>query len=252
MLATIRRAKLEQVLERTGSCRVSELAQLLDVSEMTVRRDLDELVVEGKARKVHGGAVSTAVAVAQEPLFLEKAERAREEKHRIAQAAAALVEAHSAIGIGAGSTAAALAGQLIGVPGLTVVTNSLPVSDALHRTDVAVVLTGGQRTPSDALVGPASVATLVGLHLDQVFLGSHGLHVSHGLTTPNLLEADTNRALLASAARVVVVADSSKWGVVGLATFGRLDEVDVLVTDSVPPSARRAVGRAVGSVVVAR
>lgn len=255
MLATVRRAELEHVLARAGSCRISELAQLLDVSEMTVRRDLDELVREGKARKVFGGAVSTSGATAEEPLFAEKARRAQDEKAQIARRAAAFVEPGSAIGIGAGSTAAVFAAQLVEVPGLTVVTNSIAVSDAFHRSAArsqTVVLTGGQRTPSDALVGPASVATLAGLHVDQVFLGTHGLDLDHGLTTPNLFEADTNRALIGAAARLVVLADASKWGLVGLATFAQLADVDVLVTDAVPSGVRRAAARLVGSLVVAK
>src|SRR5690606_21722240 len=104
------------------------------------------------------------------------------------------------------------------VPRLTVVTNSLPVSEVLHRSgrrDQTVVLTGGVRTPSDALVGPVAVSALDGLHADMLFMGVHGLDVRHGLTTPNLAEAETNRAFIGSARRLVVVADRSKWGLVG-------------------------------------
>jgi Transcriptional regulators of sugar metabolism len=99
------------------------------------------------------------------------------------------------------------------------VTNSLQVADVLHRSprpDLTVVLTGGVRTPSDALVGPVAVNAVRSLHLDVLFLGVHGIAADVGLTTPNLLEAETDRALVAVSARLVVVADHEKWGVRGL------------------------------------
>src|SRR5262249_29441575 len=119
-------------------------------------------------------------------------------------------------------------------PDLTVVTNSLQVASVLHRDsrpDLTVVLTGGVRTPSDALVGPVAIATVSSLHVDMLFMGVHGMSEDAGFTTPNLLEAETNQALLASAARVVVVADHTKWGVRGLSKTARLDEAHVLVSD---------------------
>ena len=95
-----------------------------------------------------------------------------------------------------------------------------------------MVLTGGMRTPSDALVGPVADLTIGSLHFDTLFLGCTGLDAEVGLTTPNLAEAETNRSLIKVARRVVVLADHTKWGVVSLASFATLDEVNVLVTDS--------------------
>jgi DeoR/GlpR family transcriptional regulator of sugar metabolism len=100
-----------------------------------------------------------------------------------------------------------------------------------NRPDLTVVLTGGVRTPSDALVGPVALATVRSLHVDVLFMGVHGMSADAGFTTPNLLEAETNQALLACAARVVVVADHTKWGVRGLSKTARLDDAHVLVTD---------------------
>ena len=120
------------------------------------------------------------------------------------------------------------------------VTNGLRIADALHGTPgVEVILTGGVRTPSDALVGPVADATLAGLRVDRAFLGVHGLDAS-GLTTPNLAEAATDRALMACAAATTVLADHTKWGVVGLARIAPLEDVDVLLTDDeLPTDARR-------------
>jgi hypothetical protein len=115
-----------------------------------------------------------------------------------------------------------------------------------------VVLTGGVRTPSDALVGPVAVSALRALHVDLLFLGAHGVDDRTGLTTPNLVEAETNRALIAAARRVLVVADHSKWGIVGLSTIATLDQVDVLVTDAdLDAAARHTVSQQVGQLVIA-
>jgi DeoR/GlpR family transcriptional regulator of sugar metabolism len=100
--------------------------------------------------------------------------------------------------------------------------------DRPHRN---VMLIGGIRTPSDALVGPLAVQALATLHLDQVFLGVHGMTERAGYTTPNLLEADTNRAFVEASQRLIVVADHSKWNTVGLASIAALEAADVVVTD---------------------
>jgi DeoR/GlpR family transcriptional regulator of sugar metabolism len=158
------------------------------------------------------------------------------------------------VALSAGTTTLALARELLAVDDLTVVTNSLPVADLLHsagRRDLTVVLTGGTRTPSDALVGPVAVRALADLHVDWLFLGVHGLDERAGLTTPNMLEASTDRALVTSARQVVVVADSTKWGVVGLSTIARLDEVDVLVSDDdLPVEARQLLRQHVGRLLL--
>ena len=105
------------------------------------------------------------------------------------------------------------------------------------------MLTGGVRTPSDALVGPVAVQSLRSLHLDLVFLGVHGMAPRAGFTTPNLNESETNRAFAEAAGRLVVVADSSKWSTVGISTIVDFDEVDLLISDQgLPLDARELLG----------
>ena len=234
MLAGQRQMLIVEEVRRRGAIRVSELTELLDVSEMTVRRDLDALAASGLIEKVHGGATAPTRQSTDEPGFEAKSHRQLREKEAIAQAAAALVEPGQAIALTAGTTTWRLAHHLQSVPDLTVVTNSLQVASVLYRDtrpDLTVVLTGGVRTPSDALVGPVAIATVRSLHVDVLFMGVHGMSADAGFTTPNLLEAETNQALLESAARVVVVADHTKWGVRGLSKTARLDDAHVLVTD---------------------
>src|SRR5438094_764246 len=255
MLARQRQGLILSRVREDGGVRVVDLARDLGVSDMTVRRDLELLHNQGLIEKVHGGATAVPGSALFEPGFAAKSSLQEPEKEAIADAAVALVAPGTAIGISAGTTTYALARRLIDVPGLTIVTNSVPVADVLHRagrSDQTIILTGGVRTPSDALVGPFAVAALRTIHLDQVFMGVHGMDVRSGFTTPNVLEADTDRALVASARRLVVVADSSKWGVIGISSIARLDEADTLVTDSgLDDEARRIAEEEVHELLIA-
>ena len=254
MLARQRQDAILAEVERCGGARVSELVDLLHVSDMTVRRDIEALALRELVVKVHGGATACGGHSADEPGFQAKSQMNIAAKSAIAHAAAGLISPGASVAISAGTTTYAVAHELRGVPNLTVVTNSPRVADLLHnpqRHDLTVVLTGGVRTPSDALTGPAAEATLGLLHVDTLILGVHGMDQAAGLTTPNLAEASTNRALIASARRVIVVADHSKWGVVGLSTIGPLDRVDVLVTDTgLDAKARRMLSEQVGQLIV--
>jgi DeoR/GlpR family transcriptional regulator of sugar metabolism len=234
VLAQQRQQRILEEVRRLGGVRVGELVEMFRVSDMTVRRDLDSLAHRGLLQKVHGGATVHSDNATDEPGFTAKSARERREKGAIAGLAATLVAPGTAIGLSAGTTTWELAAHLVDVPGLTVVTNSVPVAEVFYatgRTDQTVVLTGGIRTRSDALVGPVAVQTLRTLHLDQLFLGVHGMDAMRGFTSPNLTEAETNRALIDAARDLVVLADHTKWGVVGLSTFATLAEAGVLVSD---------------------
>ncbi|MEO3978348.1 DeoR/GlpR family DNA-binding transcription regulator [Streptomyces sp. CAU 1734] len=252
LLAEQRRALILDEVRRRGGVRVNELTRKLHVSDMTVRRDLDALARQGVVEKVHGGAVPVAEASTHEPGFEAKSALEPNAKDDIARAAARLAVPGSAIALSGGTTTYALAHRLLEVPDLTVVTNSVRVADVFHTAQrpagagaplpgaATVVLTGGVRTPSDALVGPVADQAIRSLHFDVLFLGVHGISVEAGLSTPNLAEAETNRCLVRAARRVVVVTDHTKWGTVGLSSFARLSDVDTLVTDAGLPAEARA------------
>lgn len=255
MLARQRQARIVDEVRRHGGVRVSDLTSLLEVSDMTVRRDLEELERQGLLQKVHGGAVPPSNS-AEEPGFEAKSAREQQEKHALAAAAAALVRPGQALAISAGTTTRALAATLSAVPDITVVTNSVRVAEAFEpaarSSGRTVMLTGGVRTPSDALVGPLADAAIRSLHVDVLFLGVHGMHPVAGFTTPNLAEAETNRAFLAHTQKVIVVADHTKWRTVGLASFGPLSAADVLITDDrLDREARMVLDEAVGELIVA-
>jgi DeoR/GlpR family transcriptional regulator of sugar metabolism len=239
---------LERVREE-GAVRVSDLVRTLGVSDMTVRRDLELLHERGLLEKVHGGAAAIEGSSLFEPGFTIKSSLMETEKELIAGIAAGLVTPGTAIALSAGTTTFALAKRLTEVPGLTVLTNSVPVADVLHldgRTDQTVILSGGVRTPSDALVGPFAVDVIRSLHVDIVFMGSHGIDPVSGFTTPNILEAETNRALIEAGRRLVVVADHTKWGVIGVSSVAPLGAADTIITDSgLDPAARNQIAATV-------
>jgi len=247
-LATQRQEQILATVRLYGAVRVADLVESLDVSDMTVRRDIGELARAGLVRRVHGGAVDPAAAgrPTDEPGFEAKREWSGPEKLAIARAAHATVQPGQAIALSAGTTTYLLAELVaadVSLRPLTVVTNGVRIAEVLHHAPspagLEVILTGGVRTPSDALVGPVADAALASLRVDRTFLGVHGLDAA-GLTTPNLAEAATDRALMASAAATTVLADHTKWGVVGLARIAPLDEVDALLTDdALPDEARR-------------
>lgn len=256
-ILVLARQRQTYILERVredGAVRVADLARDLSVSDMTVRRDLEYLHSQGLLEKVHGGATLTSGSSLFEPGFVVKSELQLAEKSAIASAAAELVAPGMAIAISAGTTTYALARRLVDVEGLTVVTNSVPVSDVLYRlgrSDQTILVTGGVRTPSDALVGPFAVAALRTIHVDLVFMGVHGMDPHSGFTTPNLLEAETDRALVESGRRLVVVADHTKWGVVGISSIARLDQADTVITDAgLELEDRARLGREVRDLVV--
>lgn len=237
MLLSERRASLLAILRARGSARVEALASELKVSAMTVRRDIDFLVDEGLVERVRGGVTIAGDQPKAGPM--EAAiQRRRLEKEAIADLAVTLVEPGMAVGLSAGSTTWYLARRLLKIPQVTVVTNSLAIADLFEDADDAaregteVVLTGGVRTPGRALVGPVAVRSLSYLHFDMTFLSVHGVHPEAGLTTPNILEAETSRALAASGNQTVALADHTKWPAVSLTTVIDLQEVDLLITDS--------------------
>jgi DeoR/GlpR family transcriptional regulator of sugar metabolism len=266
MLAQQRQQAIHEMVQRLGGVRVGDLVREFGVSDMTIRRDLEALAERGLVAKVHGGATTrdqhstdepgfAAKLVTDEPGFAAKLVRQPAEKGAIARRAAKLVDAGTAIALSAGTTTCMLANLLLDVPRLTVVTNSVPVADVFYkarRADQTVVLTGGIRTPSDALVGPFAVNAIRALNVDMLFLGVHGMSTHAGFTTPNLMEAETDRALVAAARRLVVDADHTKWELVGISTIAALPDAHVLVSDSgLSGPARDQLAGEVGEVVIA-
>jgi DeoR/GlpR family transcriptional regulator of sugar metabolism len=250
VLASQRRLRIAQELQHDGAVRVADLVALLGVSDMTVRRDLEAMQRSGLLTKVHGGAIVPGNS-AEEPGFEAKISQYPDEKAAIARAAANLVRPGNSVAVSAGTTTWALARWL--PPGVTVLTNSISLAEELRRIghESTVILTGGMRTPSDALVGPVADAAIRSFYVDVLILGVHGMDPEAGFTTPNIAEAETNRTLISCARRTVVVADRSKWRTVGLARIGPFGIAHTLISDdSLDPLARDSLASAVGDLVL--
>ena len=239
MLAPERQARILKELQIHEAVRVADIAATLNVSEMTVRRDIDSLDQNGLVRKIHGGAMRLAGLSALEPGFSTNVDKEIEGKGTIAQQALTLIKPGMTLALTGGTTtyqlAMALASDLERLPGLSVVTNSLKVCELLHRqqgkSDLKIIVTGGERTPSEALVGPIARMALNHLNTDICFMGVHGLDAQRGLTSPNWLEAETNSAFIEATSRLVILADSTKFHVRSLACIADLSAVDTIITD---------------------
>lgn len=236
MYARERRRHILDELSRTGRVAVTDLSAQFEVTTETIRRDLDQLAEADLLERVHGGAVARRTAEV-EPDLTSRRVTSIEAKRRIAFTAATLLpkDPRAAVLLDAGTTTAELLPHLSGRRG-PVITNAPAIAQgALVHTDLEVhVLPGRVRATTEAAVGSSTVEALRSLHPDVVFLGCNGVG-AEGFTTPDPDEAAVKTAMLRSAARRVVLADSTKVGARHLVTFAVLADVDTLVTDAPLP-----------------
>lgn len=236
MYAEERHRTIVNLALRYDRVSVADLATRFDVTTETIRRDLDVLDKRGILRRVHGGAVVAENVALVETALTEREPAFVAQKTRIAEAALAyLPPAGSTVILDAGTTIGRLAAAV--PPGAlsTVVTNSVPVAAQLAAANggVQVHLLGGRvRGITQATVGGEAVAALGRLRCDVAFIGTNGITVGHGFSTPDPDEAAVKEAMVAAARRTVVLADSSKIGVELLVTFAPLAAADVLITDA--------------------
>lgn len=230
-----RRDAIRGRLAERGEVEIAVLASEFEVSEMTIRRDLEALEDRGVARRVRGGAIST-VSRSYEPPFAARSQDAREAKALIASTAAGFVEYGETAILDVGSTTLALARALRDRGGLTILTPSVNAAVELANEPTSrVILTGGIVRPGElSLVGDLAEETFRRFNCDVLFLGVGGIDAVKGLTEYNLDDTRVKRAALGAAARCVVLADRSKLDRVCLAQVATLEEIDVLITDAEP------------------
>jgi len=255
MLAAQRKARILTEVSTSGALRISDLAAALGVSEVTIRRDVEQLASQGLVDKVHGGVTANALSSTTEPPFAANSMKEQEAKEAMAEAAAELVRPGMAVALMGGSSVYALAKRLRDVPSLTIVTNSVPISDLFaqsSRGDQTVVLTGGVRTPTDSLVGNIASDVFSRFNLDLVFMGTHGVDPEFGFSSPNLVEAETNREVIRRSAKFVILVDHSKWGVRGFSSFADVEDADVIITSKgLAPKSLESLRSKVREVIVA-
>ncbi len=227
-----RHTRILDLVATRGRVEVTTLADELDVTTETIRRDLTKLVRQGLVRRVHGGAIHVE-RLGYEPTMSVRGERFAAEKERIARAATELLPDGGSILLDSGTTTMALVRLLPQDRPLTIVTNSIPAAVLLAAMPkVDFYLLGGRvRARTAAAVGGWAASALGELVIDVAFIGTNGLTVEHGLTTPNPDEARTKAAMIAASRRVVLLADHSKVGAVQFCKFGDIAQIDTLITD---------------------
>jgi DeoR family transcriptional regulator, fructose operon transcriptional repressor len=251
MYAEERQAVIVSRARAAGRVNVAELAESLDVTPETVRRDLSALERAGLLRRVHGGAIVVDL-VGFEPALAVRESVNTAEKISIAEAAVAFLPEEGAIALDAGSSTYRLAELLPVGREPTVVTNSLPIASLLAaRKELTVHLVGGRvRGRTLATVDSAALAYLAAVFVDVAFLGINGFSVVRGLTTPDSAEAAVKSAIVTAARRTVLLADHSKYNTSHFAHVAALSQIDVIITDSALPDEAAHDLQAAGPTVV--
>ena len=232
MLNEERRRQIVEMLHREGRVLVRHLARHFQTSEITIRKDLEFLDTQGVVQRTHGGALPLQSGALVDPTLREKENLHREEKMRIARAAAEMVEEGQSVLLDSGTTTTAIARALKDTKKLVIITNAINIAAEVAGTDIEVILTGGVlRKNSFSLVGPVAELALRQLSADILFLGVDGFDTKAGLFTPNVFEAQVNRIMVEISRRTVAVCDSSKFGRRSLCNIMPLGRLDQVITD---------------------
>lgn len=232
-MADERRSAILSLLERDSSVQVSALSELLGVSRVTIRSDLDALERAGKLRRTHGGAVSLSrrvtVSVQEERINVNA-----EAKQAIGAVAAQLVDDGMSVFMDSGTTALALVRHLAGKTGLTIITTDLTIADYVDRSlpfsDV-IILGGALRKAHRYTTGPIALKALENLHPDMSFVCPTGYAPGYGLMTNYAEMGEMKRLALHCSSRACVLFDAGKIGTSCLFRFGSIDEADIVIMD---------------------
>lgn len=234
MLTEERHSMIIKAVNERSSVTIAELAEILDVSASTVKRDLIILANEGKIIKVRGGAMSKNESFTSvEKNVEEKASICTQEKMTIAKYAAELIEKGDFVFIDAGTTTEKIIDYL-NVKDVTFVTNGFIHAKKLARKGYKVFITGGEiKASTEAIVGAECVLTLKNYNFTKCFMGTNGISLTAGFTTPDVNEARVKSAAIESSREVYVLADHSKFDEISSATFAGLGKA-VIITDRIP------------------
>jgi len=233
-----RREQILAYLSAHDRSSVSDLSEILGVSEVTVRKDLDQLEAQGVLTRVHGGAVVSGRG-RLELYFAAREQEHLEEKRRIAQAAAALIQSGQRIFLDASTTALQVARLIKDREDLIVVTNGLYTALELNFCEgiTTIVVGGTMRRRSSSLVGSLNINSLQRLRVDIGLFGARGVTARDGLMEADLDEAQLKQQMVSAAALVVGIVDSSKFGTMSFSAFALPHEIDRIITDERVPAA---------------
>jgi len=229
-----RQKQILTLLTRQRRLSVSEIVTQFEISEATARRDLESLASQGKAQRVHGGVIAVEQAPPESPI-LERENEQADEKTRIGLSVANLIADKETVFLGSGTTVLEVARNLRhNRKNLTVITNSLPVLNALPGAEgITIISLGGMLRDSEmSFIGHITEQALTEVHADKVIMGTRGVSLEHGLTNDYLQETLTDRAILKIGREVIIVADYTKVNRVATALLAPLDSMQTFVTDS--------------------
>ena len=233
MIKKRRQAQIMEVLMKEEAITVTELAELLDVSSVTIRKDLSELEQANKLYRSHGKARILNPFTFNRSVN-EKEKMFPEQKEAIGREAAKLIDRDDSIIIASGTTIHALARNIKPIHRLTVVSASLPASDILSQDENndIIQLGGIVRHSSLSVVGQYSKQILENCSFSKLFIGVDGIDFNYGFTTTDMREAELNQQMMKAAQKVIVLADASKFGRRGFAKIGDIDDIDLIITDA--------------------
>lgn len=228
-------------IEKRGSVTVLKLAAALDVSDMTIRRDLNELEKIGLIRRIHGGAVNARGRGYEPPLALRSVEN-KPIKERIGRYAAELVAEGDSIALDIGSTTFEVAAGLQETRNITIITPSIPIASLFFdRSDIRLILPGGMIRPGEtSLIGHIAQRTLKDLFVDRLFLGVGAVDSAAGLTEYNMDDTSIKQIMIQNAKQVVVVADSSKFQKIAFTFICSFEYIHHFITNEPPPKSLMA------------
>lgn len=231
MFSEERQEKISELLNGKSSIKVTELSGIFNVSESTIRRDLQEMEQKGLLTRTHGGAVNTN-RTSFEPSFKEKEDVHHDEKVSIAKAAAGMIEEGDTIILDSGTTAIEIAKNIPNF-NITVITNSIDIAIELSgKENIELIITGGSiRKRTRAMVGHLAESTLKNFRVDKAFIGANGISIEEGVTTPNFDEAHIKKQMMNVSNKVILVADNSKFNEVSFSVICPIRVVSTIITD---------------------
>lgn len=233
MLQAERRAYIMKYMQEKGKVVIEDLAKEIDVSPMTIRRDLDFLESKDKIIRTHGGAISVQ-NLHQEIPYHNKKEKQIDEKSRIAEYASSLIEEGQTIILDAGTTTMEIAKKIVGLKDIIVVTTDLMTAAYLSKfKDIQVYCTGGIiQNEIGACIGNKAESFLSNIYADIAFIGASFIDLNRGITSPTMEKATIKKKMLEAADKTVLVADNTKFGKKGFAKVCLLEDLDLVITDS--------------------
>lgn len=237
MLADERKTRILDHIAEHGTIHIQDICDMFGISDMTARRDLNDLDRKGLLRRIHGGAVAN-LGRSYEPPFQTRSAKNEHKKKAIGRKAAELIYDGDSISLDVGTTTLEVARQLESKLNLTVVTNCLQIANLLVGTlslevNARLILTGGIVRPRElSMIGSIPEGVYSNYHTDKAFIGIGGLSLKNGLTEFNIEDSEIKKVLLKNSLQKIVVADSSKLGVTTFNSVGPLEAIDTIVTDS--------------------